>query len=107
MRTDLERLTTYASALYSEGHAFANATLEVIYQEVKVGEWARWSSYREGEGSTLIGYVTRVDQQVRVDPDLGTITRRTLLQLERVSQDGRPSRKTPAYELTVDVELNK
>jgi len=105
LRTELERLTTYASALYSEGHAFATATLEVMYQDVKVGEWARWASYLEGEGSTLLGYVTRVDQQVRVDPQLGTITRRTLLQLERVSQDGRPSRKAPAYEVSVTAEL--
>lgn len=105
LRTELERLTTYAGALYSEGHAFAVATLEVMYQDVKVGEWARWASYLEGEGSTLIGYVTRVDQQVRVDPRLGTVTRRTLLQLERVSQDGRPSRKAPAYEVSVTAEL--
>lgn len=105
LRTELERLTTYAGALYSEGHAFAVATLEVMYQDVKVGEWARWASYLEGEGSTLLGYVTRVDQQVRVDPQLGTVTRRTLLQLERVSQDGRPSRKAPAYEVSVTAEL--
>ena len=105
LRTELERLTTYAAALYSEGHAFANAALEVMYQDVKVGEWARWASYLEGEGSTLIGYVTRVDQQVRVDPQLGTVTRRTLLQLERVSQDGRPARKAPAYEVSVTAEL--
>ncbi len=104
LREELERLTTYAAALYSEGHAYATASLETMYQSVHVGEWARWSSYIEGEGATLTGYVTRVEQQVRVDPDTGVVTRRTMLQLERVSQDMRPSRMSPTLEpITVTV----
>jgi len=98
LREELEQLTTYAATLYSEGHAYANATLETVYQSVHVGEWARWSSYIEGEGATLTGYVTRVEQQVRIDADTGVTTRRTMLQLERVSQDLRPSRMSPTLE---------
>ena len=98
LREELEQLTTYAAALYSESHAYANATLETMYQDVRVGEWARWSSYIEGEGATLTGYVTRVEQQVRADAETGVVTRRTNLQLERVSQDLRPSRMAPTLE---------
>lgn len=93
LRRELEELTRYATALYSEGHAFAYASIETTYSPAtRVGEWARWYDYVEGEGSVMVGYVTSVSHRVDVDQN-GRVTRRTSIMLERVSQFGRPSAK--------------
>jgi hypothetical protein len=94
IREQLEELTTYATALYSEGNAYATAQVDATYQEgLRVGEWARWFDYLEGEGSILVGYVTQVSHKLNIDHQ-GRAVRRSSVLLERVSQYGRPSAKT-------------
>ena len=93
IREQLEELTTYATALYSEGNAYATAQVDTTYQEgLRVGEWARWFDYIEGEGSILVGYVTQVTHKLSIDHQ-GRAVRRSSVLLERVSQYGRPSAK--------------
>lgn len=93
LRAELEALTRYATALYSEGHAFGVASIDAPYQPaLRVGEWTRWFDYTDGEGSVMTGYLTAVSHRLSVD-ERGRVTRRTSLQLERVSQYGRPSTK--------------
>lgn len=88
----LEPLSIYASALYSEGHAFANAIIDTMYQPtIKIGEWVRWYDYVDG-GSVMTGYVNAVSHQLNID-ERGTETKRTSITLERVSQYGRTSEK--------------
>lgn len=94
IRDDLEYLTKYAAALYSEGHAYARGSLECAFDSrLKVGEWVRWFDYSESSGATLTGYVTMIAHSLRVDPVQGTVKRRTSLTLERISLDNRPSFK--------------
>ena len=101
IRQDLEHLTQYAAALYSEGHTYARGSLECAFDKrLKLGEWVRWFDYAEKNGSTLTGYVTAMSHTLRVDPVQGTVKRRTSLTLERVSADNRPSLKTLETEKT-------
>jgi hypothetical protein len=106
IQEQLEELTRYASALYSEAHAFAVGTIETMYQpSLLIGEWARWYDYTEGEGNILTGYVTAISHSLIVD-DRGAQMLRTQISVERVSYWGRRSTKKLFSEIPIIVPVS-
>lgn len=102
----LEELTRYAGALYSEGHAFATGSIDTMYQpQIHVGEWARWYDYSEGEGNTYTGYVTSVTHDLSIDGH-GAQHLKSRISVERVSVLGRRSTKKLVNEYPIPVMIN-
>jgi len=106
IQSELEELTRYASALYSDAHAFAKGTIDTMYQPyLLIGEWAQWYDYTEGEGNILTGYITAISHSLNVD-DHGVQQLRTQISVERVSQGGRRSSKKLSSELPIFVKVS-
>jgi len=106
IQADLEELTRYASALYSEAHAFAVGTIETMYQpNLLIGEWAQWYDYTEGEGNILTGYITAISHSLNID-DRGAQMLRTQISVERVSQCARRSTKKLSSEMPIFVTVS-
>jgi len=104
LRADLERLSAYAAALYAEDHAFARADLEVHFApSIRVGEWAEWSGY--DDDVSFLGYVSRITHRVHIDAETNRTVKKTSLQLERVSQGRRSSRKDAPVQGVVTIRL--
>lgn len=102
LRDQLERLSIYAATLYGEDHAYARASLDGFFdRSLKVGEWARWLGY--SDEVEFHGYITRVDHRVTVNEQSGVVDKHSTLQLERVSQGRRSSRKTPESPILIDI----